>query len=127
MPHEPSSHLAERAPIPIVSGLGPREHVVDIVLAVTTLVDNCTPCAGIMTTAIADDPMRMLTLHELMRGFTNHVEGMEMDEAPDGAAEQIALLPQESREQMVVEGLVWVAHLVGKANGWWESVIQPAP
>lgn len=123
MAHEPSSHVADRAPLPAVSGYGPREHIEDIMLAITAMIDKCEPCAGTVAIRIAGDPLRMITLHELMRAFVKEVDGLEMSAAPEGAVAELAALAQESREQMVIEGLVWITHLVGKVNGWWDPVL----
>lgn len=95
-------------------------------LGLLAMVDQCTSCASATATAIADDPDRMLTLHYLMRAFSDEIDGVKMSEAPKNADLELALLSYEAREFMVWEGLRWLGYFIGHVNGWWDVFMHPS-
>lgn len=127
MPHDLDSHLAWRPPPPYVSVLGDTNHVHQIMMGMLAVVDECEPCTQQIVNTIADDPQRMLTLHDVMRGLAGARDEVVMDPAPAGTDVQLALLPYETRQEMVLEGISWMGNRTREVNGWWETWLGPKP
>lgn len=106
MRHDPQVHFdGEPPPLPTGPEFGLAEHVHDIFLGVTAMIDGCTACVTAQAVQIAGDPLCMLSLHRLMQVFG----GADIPVAPPGSAAMLEALTQESREQMVCEGLTYLA------------------
>lgn len=118
MKHSPSTHMEGRVPFPQVTSGLPQEHVEMVMLAMVTMLDACAPCMEQQVSWIAEDPQRMVSLHELVCTFAEGLGLAGHQRAPEWAALELAMVSRPEREVMTGNSLLLLGNMVGRVLGY---------
>lgn len=89
-----------------------------VMLALVSMLDQCSLCTDTQVSWVAADPERMLTLYELMQIFAEGIGIATYRPAPEWAALELAVLSRAERERMVVGGLTLLGNMIGRVLGY---------